>query len=100
MTLKITNNYGVFEIKGNIVGANTLLLETHFEYLFEQLAFTSNQVILSLHKVTNIDAYGIHILKVLYKKAMRSNLNLCIIGKENKIVRDAFRRISYIKRYN
>ncbi len=94
MALKITNNYGVFEINGSIIAENAKSLQHHFE----QLLFTSDSVILSVDNVKKIDASGVSALTNLYKRAMKSNKIFYIIGKENKKVQKAFGKVNYILR--
>ncbi len=94
MALRITNNYGIIEITGNIVGENIRSLKKHFE----QLLTKSDQIILSVDHVNKIDASGVQMLTTLYKNAMKRNKVFCIIGKENKNIKDAFGHVSYILR--
>jgi len=94
MSLQITNNYGIIEISGNLVGENTRALKKHFE----QLLALSDQVILSIDHVHSIDASGVQVLTALYRNAMKLNKIFCIIGKENKNIQSAFGKVNYILR--
>ena len=94
MALQITNNQDVFEIKGNIVAENARSLQHHFE----ELLFNSEKVIVCLDKVKKIDAFGVNVLSALFKNAMKNNKIFFIIGKENKIVSNAFGTVNYILR--
>ncbi|WP_109302572.1 STAS domain-containing protein [Aquimarina sp. AU474] len=94
MALKITNNQGIFEIKGSIVRENASSLKRHFE----QLLHTSDKVILCVDKVKKIDVTGVNVLTTLFKNAMKNNKVFFVIGKENEKVRKAFGDCSYVLR--
>ncbi|WP_281989207.1 STAS domain-containing protein [Aquimarina aggregata] len=94
MALRITKNQEVFEIKGNIVAENARSVQHHFE----KLLFHSEKVVVCLDKVKKIDAFGVNVLTRLFKNAMKNNKIFFIIGKENKIVRQAFGNVNYILR--
>ena len=94
MALKITNNYGIFELEGNVEGSNTLSLKHHLETLMT----SSERIVLSLEKVKKIDAYGIQVLTNLYERAIKNNRIFYLIGSENKVIRQAFGKVNYILR--
>ncbi|WP_298545068.1 STAS domain-containing protein [uncultured Aquimarina sp.] len=94
MALQIKNNYGIIEISGSIVGENTRSLKQHCE----QLLSKSDQIILSVDHVSKIDASGVQVLTTLYRNAMKLNKIFCVIGKENKNIRNAFGKVNYILR--
>ncbi len=94
MALEITNNYGIMELSGNLIRENTRSLKKHFE----QLLVKSDRVILSVDRVTKIDASGVQVLTTLYKNAMKHNKIFFIIGKENKKIQKAFGKVNYILR--
>lgn len=94
MAIQITNNNGIFEIKGNIIAENTKSIQHHVE----QLLLHSDHVILSVDQVKKIDRYGVSILTAFYKKAMQLNKIFYIIGKENQVAKKAFGANSYVLR--
>ncbi|SEL66436.1 STAS domain-containing protein [Aquimarina amphilecti] len=94
MALKITNNYGVYELEGNVEGTNTMSLKHHFE----QLMSSSEKIILSLEKVKRIDAHGIQVLTNLYRKAIKKNKIFYMIGSENHMITKAFGKVNYMIR--
>ncbi len=92
MALKIINNHGVLEIKGSIINKNVQNVKNHFENMLSKY----EQVIVSLDYVQNIDQKGVEMLTKMYNNAMKINKVFYIIGKENKIVRNAFGKSSYV----
>ncbi len=86
MALKITNNQGIFEINGKLIFENVKSLQNYFECLIEQ----SDSLIISIEKVKKIDVSGVNTLALLYRKAMKKNKILSIIGKENKNIQQVF----------
>ncbi len=94
MTLLITKNQGIFEIKGSIVAENTQSLQHHFEKLLSN----GDKVILCIDKVKKIDAFGVTVLTKLFRNAMKNNKIFFIIGKGNKEVSNAFGNVNYILR--
>jgi len=86
MESKITNNSGVFEITGSIINENASMIKNHFESLLD----SSEELIMNLDRISNIDASGVNVLTNLYKKAVRKNKALYIIGKENEHLKEAF----------
>ncbi|WP_027395030.1 STAS domain-containing protein [Aquimarina latercula] len=96
MALKITNNYGVYELEGNVEGTNTMSLKHHFE----QLMSSSEKIVLSLEKVRRIDAYGIQVLTNLYNRAIKNNKIFYMIGSENDMINKAFGKMNIILKKN
>jgi len=94
MALQITSNQGIFEINGYVIGKNVRSLHNHFEQLLEH----TDQIIISIDKIKNIDSAGVKALTKLYKKAMKSNKIFHVIGEGNKIVKKAFGENNYIIR--
>lgn len=86
MDSKITNNSGIFEITGSIVNENATVIKNHFEDLLD----SSEELIMNLDRVNAIDATGVNVLTNLYKKAVKKNKALYIIGKENANLKEAF----------
>ncbi len=94
MALQIINDQGIFKIKGKISTKNAKSLQSHLE----QLLATTDTIILCLDQVKKIDTYGVHVLTHLYKEAMNNNTIFHIIGRENKIIKNAFGKVNYILR--
>jgi len=94
MALQITNNQGVFEIKGSLINKNALSLEHHFRQLMNH----KEKIVVSISKVKYIDTYGVRVLNNLCKNAMKSNKIFYVIGKDNKKIQEAFGKGSYILR--
>ena len=94
MQLQITNNQGILEIKGTIMNKNVQKVKNHFE----NILLKYERVIISLDHVQKIDAKGVAVLTKLHNNAMKFNKIFCIIGKENKAVREAFGQASYVLR--
>lgn len=82
----IKNNSGVFEIIGSIVTENASSIKEHFETLLEN----SEEIIINIDQVKSIDFTGVNVLATLYKKAIKSNKALYIIGEGNKNIEKAF----------
>ncbi|WP_445453761.1 STAS domain-containing protein [Flavobacterium sp. 25HG05S-40] len=96
MALEITNNAGIYEIKGDLNSQNVLSLNNHFETLLER----SKMITLSLNKLIDIDTSAVSALASLYKKAMSHNKVFYIIGQENSKINAEFhtQKLSYILR--
>ncbi|SHJ62899.1 STAS domain-containing protein [Aquimarina spongiae] len=92
MALKITQNQGIYQVKGSIVAENVNSLRRHCE----QLLFSTEKVILCLDKVKRIDASGVHVLNSLFKNAMKENKIFYIIGRQNEQVKNAFGKVNYM----
>ena len=92
MALKITQDQGIYQVKGSIVAENVNSLKRYCE----QLLFSKEKVILCLDKVKRIDTSGVNVLNVLFKNAMKENKIFYIIGKQNKEVRTAFGKVNYV----
>lgn len=88
MEQKITNNSGVFEISGNIIAENASLVKDHFEKLINRS--DKGELIISLDRIESIDISGVNALATLYKKAIKSNTALYIIGKQNRNIKEIF----------
>jgi len=82
----IVNNSGVFEILGSIITENSSGIKNHFEKLLEN----KEEVIISIDNVRSIDFTGINVLATLYKKAVKENKALYIIGKSNENIKKMF----------
>lgn len=94
MALKITQNQGIYEIKGSIVAENVNSLRRHCE----QLLFNREKVVLCLDKVTKIDNSSVHALNSIFKKAVKNNKIFYVIGQQNQKVRNAFGKVNYVLR--
>lgn len=80
MSLQITECRGVFSVHGNLNSANVLILERHMSRFIN----SKKQVILNLERVAQLDETAAHILKKMYKKALKARAFFSIIGLENK----------------
>ncbi|WP_459209564.1 STAS domain-containing protein [Aquimarina rhabdastrellae] len=87
MALTIENNHGIFEINGKIHSENVRSLQNYFECLID----ISDSLIISIENVKKIDISGVNALGMLYKKAMKGNKALSIIGKDNKNIQSVFK---------
>ncbi|TSE10236.1 MULTISPECIES: STAS domain-containing protein [Aquimarina] len=96
MKLQIINASGKFEIIGNFTLENTETVKDHFNYLLDHY----EEVVMSLRKVKKIDQKAIKVLKDIYAKANRRSKILFVLGKENKIIINAFQKnkVSHIFR--
>ena len=80
MALQITECQGVFSVYGVLNAGNAQILNRHMDRFID----SQNEVILNLDSVLDMDISAAHALKQLYRRAMRSNSILSIIGKQNK----------------
>ena len=71
-----------------------LSLQQHFRQLLNQ----SEKVVISLEKVKQIDTYGVRVLTNLHKMAMKNNKIFCVIGGDQKNIRQAFGSANYVLR--
>jgi len=88
MALQITNNDGIYEIKGNLNSQNVFSLNNHFESVLEQSKF----ITLSLNKLVDIDSFAVATIVALHKKALQTNKLFHILGKENPKVNGQFQK--------
>ncbi|MBG6130192.1 MFS superfamily sulfate permease-like transporter [Aquimarina sp. EL_43] len=88
MKLQIIHTSGTFEIVGNFTLDNTELVKDHFNYLLDHY----EEVVMSLKKVKKIDKKAIKVLKEIYAKANRRSKILFVLGKENNVIANAFKK--------
>jgi ABC-type transporter Mla MlaB component len=88
MALQITNNEGIYEIKGNLNSQNVFSLNNHFETLLAHSKF----ITISLYKIVDIDSFAVATIASLHKKALESNKLFYIIGRENPKVNGEFQK--------
>ncbi|PKV53029.1 hypothetical protein ATE84_5162 [Aquimarina sp. MAR_2010_214] len=98
MKLQIENTLGTFEIIGNFTLDNTELVKDHFNYLLDHY----EEVVISLKKVKKIDKKAMKVLKGIYAKANKRSKILFVLGKENNVIANAFKKdkADYIFREN
>ncbi|NQY29890.1 MAG: STAS domain-containing protein [Flavobacteriaceae bacterium] len=82
----------MFEIEGNLASSNSKKLNSHFEFLFN----TKSKVVLSLDNLNSIDTSCINCIVNLYKKAAKSNVIFYVIGKTNKKISNAIKKLNYV----
>jgi anti-anti-sigma regulatory factor len=88
MKLQIINSSGTFEVIGNLTLNNSELVKDHFNYLLDHY----EEVVMSLKKVKKIDKKAIKVLKEIYAKANRRSKILFVLGKENNVIANAFKK--------
>jgi anti-anti-sigma regulatory factor len=91
MSIQITYDGGVYEIKGLLNAQNGKSLKNHFEVLMNH----SKGMVLSLNKVVDIDSSSVNIISDLYRKAQKNDTLFYIIGKENQKVKELFSALNY-----
>ncbi|WP_025741603.1 STAS domain-containing protein [Aquimarina pacifica] len=96
MAFKITNNQGILEVNGNIIGENTVFMRSYFEELLSD----TDKIVLSLDHVKTIDLNGVEAVTTLCKKAMELNKIFYVIGKDNRSISNAFGKMNYILRHD
>lgn len=79
MALQINENQGLFEITGNITAQNIGVLKVYFDSIFE----SHDVVVLSLEKVTEMDATAALFFEKLYREVATNKKVLSIVGKQN-----------------
>ncbi len=80
MALQITECQGMFSVHGVLNAGNVQILNRHMDRFLDP----QHKVILNLERVLEMDVCAALALKQLYRRAMRSNSILSIIGKQNK----------------
>lgn len=98
MALQITDNAGIFEIKGSLNSQNTTSLKNYFEALINE----SNFIVISLNNIIDLDKTGFQVIIALYKKALSKNKVFYIVGHENQQVVDLFKeeKLSFLLNSN
>lgn len=82
MELRITEINGVFSVFGNLNNQNIIFLQERItSYLVNQ-----RQAVINLTSIVQMDNTSAIVLQKLYTNALRRNLNLLIIGRQNKVV--------------
>ncbi len=82
MELRITELNGVFSVFGNLNNQNIIMLQERItSYLVNQ-----RQAVINLTSIVQMDNTSAIVLQKLYTNALRRNLNLLIIGRQNKVV--------------
>jgi anti-anti-sigma regulatory factor len=92
MSIQITYNGGVYEVKGLLNAQNGKSLKNHFEVLMNH----SKGMVLSLNKVLDIDSSSVNIISDLYRKAQKTTLFYII---ERKKVKELFSALNYYDIY-
>jgi anti-anti-sigma regulatory factor len=82
MDFKITEVNGVFSVFGNLNCQNINQLQDKIVYYLQH----QNQAIINLKSIEQMDNTSAIVLQKLYTNALRRNLNLLIVGRENKVV--------------
>jgi ABC-type transporter Mla MlaB component len=91
MSVQITYDGGVYEIKGLLNAQNGESLKNHFEVLMNH----SKGIVISLNKVLHIDSGSVNIISDLHRKAQVSDTLFYIIGRENQKVKELFTTLNY-----
>ena len=98
MPLSITNNNGIYEVKGTLNSKTTAFFKKHFESLLT----ISNYLTISLNKVKDVDKSSVREIGKLCKKALNENKIMYFIGEENKEVCKKFKsqNLGYLIRHD
>ncbi|MFX0558261.1 STAS domain-containing protein [Maribacter sp. CXY002] len=82
MDLRIKEINGVFSVFGNLNNQNISQLQEKITDCF----LHRRQAVINLTSLVQMDNTSAIVLQKLYTNALRRNLNLLIVGRENKIV--------------
>lgn len=76
MKLIITNDDNVYKVKGNLIKMNIPIFKNQLKDIFNQ----TDNVILNLQEIINIDNQGVVAITQLHNEALSKNKKLSIIG--------------------
>jgi len=79
MNLTITNYNNVYKVKGQLVKLNIRVFQKELRNIFEN----SDNIILNLRELRNIDNHGINAIARLHNEAISKNKKLAIVGFGN-----------------
>jgi len=80
MALEIRENKGIFEVLGKVTSQNLGALKIYFESVLE----VTDEMVISLEKVTSMDASSALFFEELYKQVAANHKVLAIVGRQNK----------------
>ncbi|GAA3612067.1 STAS domain-containing protein [Flavivirga amylovorans] len=84
MAFRITNQNGTFLVEGTINASTALNFQEHLESILN----LQETLTIDIENVTEIDASGMHALRVLYDNAVTYNRPFYIIGTGCKEIYD------------
>jgi len=76
MALEIKNLGEAFELKGSLNKSNVDIFRTHFKNIFKK----SNQIVINIDDLKNIDNDGVLAFEELYKQSINNNKKMYITG--------------------
>lgn len=79
MALEIRENKGIFEVLGKVTSQNLGALKVYFESTLE----VTDEMIISLEKVTEMDASAALFFEQLYKNIAANHKVLVLVGRQN-----------------
>ncbi|TAI47161.1 STAS domain-containing protein [Flagellimonas allohymeniacidonis] len=82
MSLEIRENRGVFEVMGKVSTQHINSLGVYFDSILE----SHDTFVVSLEKVTSLDAAAAHFFEKLYQKSAQRNKAVFLIGRQNETV--------------
>lgn len=86
MALQITEQNGIFLVNGQLNSTTTRSFIIHFEYLIEQ----SNDIVINIDGVTEIDEDGLKGIKRVTVIALQNEKTFSIIGNGSKDIYQDF----------
>lgn len=87
MALKILEKKGVFYLKGKINNTTTRDFIIHFDYVLD----ATENVMINVDEVEEIDSEGIGAIKTLMRIAEKNNKTFSIVGSVFKEIYDNFK---------
>jgi len=87
MTLTITNYNNVYKVKGQLVKLNIRVFQDELKHIFEK----TDNIILNLRDLINIDSHGVNAIAKLHNEALSKNKKIAIIGFGNNQLIDHFK---------
>ena len=84
MALEIKENRGIFELIGKVTSQNMGAVRIYFENEAE----STDQMVISLERVSYLDASAAKFFERFYRKMASGNKAISIIGKQNREVVD------------
>jgi anti-anti-sigma regulatory factor len=87
MTLTITNYNNVYKVKGQLVKFNIRVFQNELKNIFEE----TDNVILNLTDLINIDNHGVNAIAKLHNEALLKSKKLAIIGFGNSQLVEHFK---------
>ncbi|MBT8186874.1 MAG: STAS domain-containing protein [Croceitalea sp.] len=87
MALEIRENRGIFEILGKISSQNLGAVKIYFESALEY----NEHMVISLEKVTEIDASAALFFESLYRSSAERNKVVTLVGKENRDISEVMK---------